>query len=366
VIKVTCLAGTTAEVKIDVVAKVRLAATVIVTPGEQTLNIGSTLKLKVAAKALDGLACDCTPTYTSGNKAIATVSLAGRVKAKAAGEVWITVACAAGVSARVKIIVKVNLEPPVTLAVSPVKNLLVGETFKLKLTVKDRFGQPCECQPAFSSDNLAISKVSLNGLITARAAGEAWITVKCAGGLTAKVKVIVIAGPAAPVPHTVSIDPLLGSLKIGAAVKLNIVAKDINGLLCDCTPVYSSDNRAIATVTAGGLVTAKAAGEVRINVLCAGGVSAKVKVIVRAAVASVTLGPVSLKLKVGSTLQLTAIARDIDGLPVDCVCTYSRPTPLLAKVTTTGLVTGLLPGLAEVSATCEGVTVKSSVLLSLL
>ena len=94
--------------------------------------------------------------------------------------------------------------------------------------------------------------------------------------------------------------------------------------------------------------------------------SAKVKVIVRAAVASVTLGPVSLRLKVGSKLQLTAIARDIDGLPVDCVCTYGSLAPLLAKVTTTGLVTGLLPGLAQVSATCEGVTVKSSLLLSLL
>ena len=366
VIKVSCLAGISAEVKINVVAKVRLAATLVVTPGEKTLNIGESIKLNIAAKALDGLACDCTPTYVSANAAIASVTSTGLVKAKAAGEVWITVTCVGGVSAKVKIIVKASLELPVSIGISPVKNLLVGETFKLKLTVKDKYGNPCDCQPTFVSANVNIAKVSVGGLITAKAAGEVWITVTCVGGLSAKVKVIVVAAPHVPVPHTVTIDPLLGSLKIGATIKLNIVAKDINGLLCDCTPVYSSDNLAIATVSASGLVTAKAAGEVWINVLCAGGVSAKVKVIVRAAVASVTLGPVSLKLKIGSTLQLTAIAKDINGLPVDCLCTFSSLAPLLATVTETGLVSGLLPGLAEVSATCEGITVKSSLLLSLL
>jgi hypothetical protein len=50
---------------------------------------------------------------------------------------------------------------------------------------------------------------------------------------------------------------------------------------------------------------------------------------------------------------------------VDCVCTYENLNPLLAKVTASGLVTGLLAGLVEIRSTCEGITAKANLTLVL-
>ncbi|HUQ14500.1 MAG TPA: Ig-like domain-containing protein [Gemmatimonadales bacterium] len=358
-IKVTCIGGVSAEVRITVVANVAVPLSVTIAPELKTLAVGGTVQLSVAAKDINGLPCDCKPTYSSADPAIATVSATGLVTAKAAGEVWITVSCVGGVSAKAKIIVSAELGIPAVITISPdLKNLLIGESVQLSLTVKDKLGLPCACNPTYISADIKIATVSSTGLVTAKAAGEVWITVICSGGLSARVKIIVTA-----VASTVSLDPVLSALKIGANIQLKVVAKDINGLPCDCKPTYSSADPAIATVSATGLVTAKAAGEVWITVSCVGGVSVKVKITVLAKVATISLSPASVTLKIGSTLQLSVVAKDIEGLPVDCICTFESLDPLLAKVTGTGLVTGLLIGLVEVRATCEGITAKSTISL---
>lgn len=357
-IKVTCVGGISAYVKIKVVAKVKVPVSVTVSPDTTTLNIGAKVQLSVTAKDTYGLPCDCAPTYTSANPLIASVSATGLVTAKAVGETWITVLCVGGVSVKAKIIVKASVGLPATITIAPLKDLLIGESVKLSLTVKDINGLPCDCQPTYVSADAKIAAVTSGGWVTAKAAGEVYITVTCVGGISAKVKVKVIA-----VPKTIVIDPVLDPLKIGVSLKLKITAKDINGLPCDCLPVYASADAKIATVSSDGWVTAKAAGEVWITVTCVGGVSAKVKIVVLGPVATLTLDPPSATLKIGSTLQLKVIAKDIHGLPVDCLCTFESLSPLLAKVTDSGLVSGLLPGLVEIKATCEGITAKTSLLV---
>ena len=60
---------------------------------------------------------------------------------------------------------------------------------------------------------------------------------------------------------------------------------------------------------------------------------------------------------VGETLQLTAIARDVNGLTLpNAKITYSASPTSVISVNETGLVTGIGPGMGSVTATSGNVT----------
>jgi len=60
---------------------------------------------------------------------------------------------------------------------------------------------------------------------------------------------------------------------------------------------------------------------------------------------------------VGETLQLTAIARDVNGLTLpNAKITYSAAPTSVISVNETGLVTGIGPGMGSVTATSGNVT----------
>ena len=60
---------------------------------------------------------------------------------------------------------------------------------------------------------------------------------------------------------------------------------------------------------------------------------------------------------VGETLQLTTIARDVNGVTVpNAKFTYSASATSVISVNATGLVTGIAPGTGSVTATSRDVT----------
>jgi hypothetical protein len=70
-----------------------------------------------------------------------------------------------------------------------------------------------------------------------------------------------------------------------------------------------------------------------------------------AAVALVSVFPTSASLNVGATLNFSASALDIDGLPVDGVSyTWTSSNPAIAAVNPAGLATGLAPGDTTITA----------------
>ena len=74
-----------------------------------------------------------------------------------------------------------------------------------------------------------------------------------------------------------------------------------------------------------------------------------------APVASVSVNPASLTPLVGGTQQVTAVLKDASGNTLTGrSVSWQSSAPLVASVTTTGLVSGLLPGVATVTATSEG------------
>ena len=116
----------------------------------------------------------------------------------------------------------------------------------------------------------------------------------------------------------------------------------------------TSDDR-IATVSASGLVTAVALGEVtvaaRVDQITAGvlvNVSPK-------PVATVTVAPPAAEIQTGQSLTLQATALDGQGEPLtDRAITFLSDNATIASVSTTGVVTAIAPGETVIRARAEG------------
>lgn len=79
-------------------------------------------------------------------------------------------------------------------------------------------------------------------------------------------------------------------------------------------------------------------------------------------VMSLTVSPASASIEVGSTVQLTAVARDVGGnVLVGRLVTWASLNSSVAVVSPTGLVTAMASGLVKVFAFCEGVPASSSI-----
>src|SRR5439155_23530059 len=118
---------------------------------------------------------------------------------------------------------------------------------------------------------------------------------------------------------------------------------------------WRSNNTAVATVSAGGLVTAVAAGSATISAT-SGGITGTAAVTVTApataTVASVTVSPATGGVDVGSTMQLAAVAKDAGGNPISGpTFTWTSNNKGVATVSASGLVTGVKAGSANFKAT---------------
>jgi len=118
---------------------------------------------------------------------------------------------------------------------------------------------------------------------------------------------------------------------------------------------WASDNAAVATVSATGLVTAAGVGTATLTATSEGQSGAATVTVLPVPVASVSVTPPSLGLTVGQTGQLTATPRDAAGNPLTGrVVTWASDNAAVATVSATGLVTAVSAGTATLTATSEG------------
>ena len=141
-------------------------------------------------------------------------------------------------------------------------SLKVGE--KLTLTATVAPANATNKNVTWSSSNTAVATVD-GGVVTAKAAGSATITVKTADGAktatcTVTVTDIAVTG--------VTLSQTSASLKVGEKLTLTATVAPANATNKNVT--WSSSNTAVATVD-GGVVTAKAAGSATITVKTADG-----------------------------------------------------------------------------------------------
>ena len=164
--------------------------------------------------------------------------------------------------------------------------------------------------------------------------------------------------PVAPVPTTIAISPASVTLQsIGETAQLSAAVQDQNGRsMSGITVTWASGNRSVATVDAGGLVTATGNGTATIEA-SVDGLSGSLRVAVEQRAAEVWVSPDKATLAVASeTIRLSAGAADANGHVIEgAKFTWSSDAEDVVTVDADGLVTAIGNGVAEVGAALEPV-----------
>lgn len=232
-------------------------------------NVKST-KLKVTVKPAKA---SKKVTYKSSKKKVATVSKSGKVTAKKVGKTTITVTSKSNkkVKKKIKITVK-KYTYPTSLSVSASKtSLQIGETSTVKATVKP--AKASVKKVTYSSSDTSVAAVSSKGVVTAKKAGTAKITVKAVSKtkknktLSKTVTITVKDTSNTPVvkqePTSIQF-PSENNYLTKTGTKPNPTTKlepELTPANAETTITWSSSDPTVATVDNQGTVTAQTTGK---------------------------------------------------------------------------------------------------------
>lgn len=330
------------------------ANAVVISPGSATLLVTQSLQLVPTVTDAQGNPLSGRPvSWVSSNTGVATVSATGSVSAIAPGTATITATSGA---AHGTATITVKLVPVVTVVVNPgALALFTGETSQLGVVAQDSDGNTLSLTGrtvTWKSNKTAVATVSATGLVTAGGVGSAVITATVDGQQGfASVTVALV-----PV-KTVNVTPALDSLVLGKAIQLTVQTLDSAGnRLTGRTVLWSSSNEDVAIVSSTGRVVSQDTGTATISASSEGVVGTSTIVVIPVPVATVTVAPATKSLTVGDTFTFTATTKDASGnVLTGRVVTWASDNTAAATVdATTGLVTAVGAGTANISASSEG------------
>lgn len=235
-------------------------------------------------------------------------------------------------------------------------SIAVGSTTQLSVAARNRKGAEVPTTPpSWRSSDTTVARVR-DGGVTAVKVGTALIVASVDG--LADTVTATVTDAALPI-DSIAVSPLTASVIVGQKVGLTAEALATDGkAVAGSSITWSTSDPAIATVTSAGSVTGVAVGSAKIKA-SAGGKSSSADVTVQpvpaVAVASVTLSPSPIAVTEGKTLQLTATTKAADGSTLTGrTITWASSNENVAKVSASGLLTGVGAGTAAISAMSEG------------
>lgn len=202
----------------------------------------------------------------------------------------------------------------------------------------------------WSSSNTAVATVS-GGLVSAKSAGTATITCRAADGSGKYATCRVTVEAATVYVSAITLNKTSATLYAGETTQLNATVSPSTATSKSVS--WTSDDASVATVSANGLVTAKAPGTT--NIVCkakdGSGKQATCTITVKETVkpAAITLNRQKAAITVGNTLQLTATITPADA--ADKTITWMSDNNDVATVDDNGLVTAKSAGTANIIAT---------------
>ena len=161
---------------------------------------------------------------------------------------------------------------------------------------------------------------------------------------------------------TITVSISQTSLVVGDQTTATATARDANGNVLSGRQLnWSSNNSAVATVEATGVVHAISAGTANITATGEGRSGTATVTVTVPPVASVTVSLASSTLAIGATTQATATVSSSNGtILTGRTVTWSSSSGA-ATVNSSGLVTGVSMGTADIVATSEGISGSASV-----
>jgi uncharacterized protein YjdB len=319
-------------------------------------------------------------TWASLDPTIATVSAGGVVTGVAAGAVIIR-ATSDGVTGDASLTVTAVPVASVTTTLGS-STLTAGQTTQGTAIARDAGGNMLTGRSvAWSSLNTAVATVSISGLVTAMAPGNAVIRATVESR-TGDVTVIVNA-PAAPVPPaptTASVVVTFDSSSIakGHSAQAKATAKDGQGnVLSGKSASWVSTTTGVASVSGTGVVTGTNAGTAVIQATIDGVPGSGSLPVVNSATTtppqppppptttSVQVSFDSSSIAVGHTSQARAVALDAQGHAIaGKVATWHAMDGFASVDLNTGVVTGKSAGTATIQATIDGISASGQLLVT--
>ena len=326
---------------------------VVVSPAISTVSVGASVELDVQVLDASGIALFDRPIHwASEDSEIATVSAEGMVTARKVGTVQVA-ASSGGRSGIAQ--VTVTTTPVASIVVAPTnKSLLVEQSFQFTAETRDGSGNVLTGRPiTWSSNNEDVATVSASGLVTALAAGGAIITAS-SEGRSAPASITVTAIPVA----SVALKPNSQVLVEGQTAQLQAQPLDADGNpLVGRVVLWFTNNASVATVTSTGLVTAQSQGNATITATSEGKSATTAVTVNQRGPNAVIVTPAQLLVEEGKTMPLTVQVLDDLGREIpNSVVAFTTSDATVASVSSTGVVTGVVPGKATISATSGGKT----------
>jgi hypothetical protein len=153
---------------------------------------------------------------------------------------------------------------------------------------------------------------------------------------------------------TVEITSGIAEAEVGQQLQLTAVAKDASGKTLDVKPaVWFAAPFDVAGVDNTGKISFFSPGEAQIGAVVSGKVGTVRIRVKAAAVTSINLAP-KTQVVVGDAMKADATPRTSMGNPrSDVKVSWSSDNPAIASVDAAGLIIGLKPGKANITASCE-------------
>ena len=319
---------------------------------EMTIPAGSIEILKAVVSPSD--ATNRTVSWSSSNSEVARLESSGLVIALKAGTAVITVSAQDGSQKKASCIVTVT-QPVREISLDKSSaELAPGKTLQLKATVSP--ADATDKSVTWKSSNTAVAKVNSSGLVTAVANGNATITVTAADGSGAESNCLVTV--AQPVTG-ITLNKTTMTLNAGSSETLKATVSPSNAANKSLT--WTSSNSAVVKVDNAGKVTAVKAGSgiITAEAKDGSGVTRSCTVTVIQPVTGVSINKSETAIRVGGSETLTAIISPSDAS--NKRVSWSSSNMAVAKVDSSGKVTAVKIGTANITATAMDGTGKKGV-----
>ncbi len=328
-----------------------------VSPSSLSLPLGKGQQMTASATYTDGSSGDVTSSvnWSATPAAVISVSAGGMLQSVAKGNFSVTAA-----SGSITKSLNGAVGNPViqSLQVLPTSTAIpkgTTQSFTATAIYSDGSKQDVTSAATWQSSNTGVASVDNTGLATSSAQGGTQVSASYQSfAATAALTV------SAATIKSIHVTPATASFAKGTSLQLAASAVLTDGSSQDVTSsvTWSSAQMSVCTVSASALASAVNAGTCSATATSGAVSDSAALTVTPATLSNITITPPNPSVNSGGSVQLKATGTFSDGSTQDMTSslTYSSSKPAVATVSSSGLLHGLAPGSATVTASLGSVS----------